>query len=134
MSARSGMSARSARSWRDLGFAGPVVFLALAVFEALVAPNAWLHVALYGVCSPASIANATGLYLDLKKRSHAATTLLVLAGVGSVVSQSTSAYLLPLLALIAIALLGAAVFGYAARRSVGAVSRNERGSLNRASI
>jgi hypothetical protein len=133
MSARSGMSARSARSWRDLGFAGPVVFLALAAFEPLVASE-WLHVALYGVCGPATIAIATGLYLDLEKRSHAATTLLVLAGVGSVVSQSTSAYLLPLLALIAIALLGAAVFGYAARRSVGAVSRNERGSLNRASI
>jgi hypothetical protein len=127
------MSPRSRRLLRGFGLTSPLVFCVLAVFEAVIAPGDWLHNAVYVVFDPATIAIATGLYLDLPKRSSAATTLLVLAGVGAVVIQG-SAHVLPLLAIIAIALLGAAVSAYAARSSRGAVPRNERGPLNRASI
>jgi hypothetical protein len=74
-----------------IAFAGPAVFVILACVAALWPSTGWFRSAVYVVYGPASFAIATGLYLELPRRSTVVTSLLVLAGVGSVVLEGVVA-------------------------------------------
>jgi hypothetical protein len=74
-----------------IAFAGPVVFVILACVTALWPSTGWFRTAVYGVFGPASFAIATALYLELSRRSTVVTSLLVLAGLGSVVLEGVVA-------------------------------------------
>jgi xanthine/uracil permease len=65
-----------------------LVFGVLAVLEALVAPNPVLRGVVYGAWGPASLAIAAAVSVDLPRRSPLVTTLLLVAGIGSVFREA----------------------------------------------
>jgi hypothetical protein len=67
------------------------MFIILACIGQLLPSTGWFHTAVYVVCGPASFAIATALYLELPRRSTVVTSLLVLAGLGSVVLEGVVA-------------------------------------------